>query len=287
MKTSGFTFLRNATLLGYPYIESIRSLLPLVDEFIVNIGDGSDDTLERVSALADPKIRIIRSQWNERMTEGGFTYSQQKMIAQYNCTGDWAFYLEGDEVLHENDLDRIRDSMNRHLGNPRVEALAFRYFHLYGRTDQVAASSAWYRNEVRIIRNTIASYASDPQFWMVMKGGHGRYPRAAHTGASIYHYGWVRSGPRMEAKVRATSRYWGSLPPPRFDYGNIDPSALAAFSGDHPRVMREWLEREAATDFQINPDYQLRKHDRKHRVMGRLEKLLGLELSKKHYRLVK
>ena len=35
--------------------------------------------------------------------------AQQKMIAQYNCTGDWAFYVEGDEVYHENELEQIRE----------------------------------------------------------------------------------------------------------------------------------------------------------------------------------
>jgi hypothetical protein len=83
------------------------------------------------------------------------------MIAQYNCTGDWAFYLEVDEVLHENDLDRIRDSMVLRLPNPKIEALAFHYHHFYGTPGQVARSAAWYRNEVRVICNTIRTYAPD------------------------------------------------------------------------------------------------------------------------------
>src|SRR3954471_10810536 len=203
MKISGFTFLRNGTLMGYSYLESIKSLLPLVDEFVINIGEGNDDTLERVAALADPKIRIIRSLWNDSMHSKGFVYAQQKMIAQYNCTGDWAFYLEGDEVLHENDLERIRASMLQHLPDPKVEALAFRYLHFYGSTNQIASSAAWYRNEVRVIRNTIRTYAPDGLYWMVMdRHRKGRYPNAAHTGAHIYHYGWARSAARMAEKTR-------------------------------------------------------------------------------------
>src|SRR4051812_40970701 len=78
MKISGFTFLRNGTLMGYPYLESIKSLLPLVDEFVINIGEGNDDTLQCVEAISDPKIRIIRSHWNEGMRSKGFVYAQQK-----------------------------------------------------------------------------------------------------------------------------------------------------------------------------------------------------------------
>jgi glycosyltransferase involved in cell wall biosynthesis len=288
MKISGFTFLRNGTLMGYPYLESIRSLLPLVDEFIINIGDGNDDTYEQVMAIADPKIRIIRSQWNEGMHAKGFVYAQQKMIAQYSCTGDWAFYLEGDEVLHENDLERIRTSMLTHLSNPKIEALAFRYHHFYGTPNQVAASAAWYRNEVRIIRNTIRSYAPDGLYWMVMDNHRrGRHPYAAHTGAAIYHYGWVRSAAKMAEKNRRIAQYWDNVATPTFDYGNIDPTVLLPFSGEHPAIVREWLEQEAEHVFHPNPAYRLSKRDKKHRLSKYLEKWFGWDLSKKHYLLVK
>ena len=57
MKVSGFTFLRNAVINGYPFEESIRSLLPIVDEYIIAIGHGQDDTLARVNAINDPKYK--------------------------------------------------------------------------------------------------------------------------------------------------------------------------------------------------------------------------------------
>jgi hypothetical protein len=284
MKISGFTFLRNGTLMGYPYLESIKSILPLVDEFVVNIGAGNDDTYERIAAIADPKIRIIRSQWNEGMHAKGFVYAQQKMIAQYNCTGDWAFYLEGDEVLHENDLDRIRDSMLLHLPNPKIEALAFHYHHFYGTPHQVAASAAWYRNEVRVIRNTIRTYAPDGLYWVVMPSHRrGRYPYAAHTGAHIYHYGWARSAARMAEKIRHVAQYWDGVAAPTFDYGNIDSKVLMPFSGSHPKIIEEWLKNEAEHNFSPNQDYRLSRRDKKHRISMQLEKWFGWDLSKKHY----
>ena len=104
MKVSGFTFIRNGEMLGYPFIESIQSILPIVDEFIIAVGQGEDKTLEKINSINNNKIHIIETKWNEIMQDRGFVYAQQKMIAQFNCTGDWAFYLEGDEVLHEKDL---------------------------------------------------------------------------------------------------------------------------------------------------------------------------------------
>ena len=93
MKVSGFTFLRNGTILGYPYVESLKSLLAVCDEVVVALGNSDDDTLEQVQAINDPKLRIIQTTWNENMQDRGYTYAQQKMIAQFNCTGDWAFIL--------------------------------------------------------------------------------------------------------------------------------------------------------------------------------------------------
>ena len=59
MKVSGFTFLRNGQKLGYPFVASIRSVLPIVDEFVVALGASEDDTEKLVREIGDPKIRII------------------------------------------------------------------------------------------------------------------------------------------------------------------------------------------------------------------------------------
>jgi len=82
-----------------------------VDEFVVNVGESDDDTLEMIHSIRDKKIRIIESRWNDEMNYKGYVYGQQKMIAQFNCTGDWAFYIEGDEIYHEKDLNQIKTLM--------------------------------------------------------------------------------------------------------------------------------------------------------------------------------
>lgn len=288
MKVSGFTFLRNGSMLGYPFIESLKSILPLVDEMVINVGDCIDDTLERINALGSSKIRLLMNTWNPAMSDRGFVFAQQKSIAQYNCTGDWAFYLEGDEVLHEGELDRIHGAMTRHLADPRVEALAFDFQHFYGVPSQLAASPAWYRREARIIRNTIRSYSPDSLFWLVMEHNRrGRYPRAAMTGAHIYHYGHVRKVASMREKHQQVSRFWNHAPPDFPNYGQIDMLALSPFSGTHPAVMEHWLATEAETEFKIDADYRLTHRERKHRLAMRIEQLLGVDLSKKHFRLVR
>jgi glycosyltransferase involved in cell wall biosynthesis len=291
MKVSGFTFLRNGQKLGYPFVESIRSILPIVDEFVVALGPCVDDTEKILRAIGDPKIRILLTQWNERIQPDysvkGFVYGQQKSIALFNCTGDWAFYLEADEVVHEDDLPKIRAAMEKHLDDGRVEALAFDYLHFYGNANTLVWSPGWYRSEVRVIRNTIPAWSSEALFFNVLDGHKkSRYPRAAHAGATIYHYGWLRSEAQMNLKSAAVHKYWDAKPAAAVDYSKIDPAALKLFTGTHPKIVQDWLP-QADGLFQADPNHQLTSREKKHRFMLRLEQRLGVRFNKKHYRLVR
>ncbi|MDI1273843.1 glycosyltransferase [Polaromonas sp.] len=284
---SGFTFIRNGVELGFPFEASIRSLLPLVDEFVVAVGRGNDDTLSRVLAIGDPKIRVIETRWNERMADRGFVYAQQKMIAQYSCTGDWAFYLEGDEVVHEEDLAAIRASVERHHNNPAVEALVFDYRHFYGSAQWVSVSPGWYRRECRLIRNTIRSYAPDGQYWLVTtEHKRPRNPQAALANAHIYHYGWIRRNEDMQKKLDQVSKYWADSTTMQIKYSQFDARALEAFKGTHPEAVQEWLLTGAEQDLKIDPAYQPTRKENKYHLMRRIELLTGLDFSRKHFKLV-
>ena len=286
MKVSAFTFIRNGQILGYPFLQSIQSILPIVDEFIINVGISEDNTLELIKSLSSPKIRIIESSWNDTMQDRGYVYGQQKMIAQFNCTGDWAFYIEGDEVYHEEDLEKIKNSMLENVDDENVEALVFNFLHFYGNQNTVLNSPGWYRSEARIIKNSIRSYAPDGLFWLVLDSNKkGRYPRAKHTGASCYHYGWVRSEDQMNLKSSKVQKYWGASAT-KIEYSQMDKSIIQNFCGSHPKVIENWLPKDSGL-FRVDSSYEPTLKQRKHRIMIVLENFLGLDLSKKHYKLIK
>jgi hypothetical protein len=291
MKVSGFTFLRNGQKLGYPFVASIRSILPLVDEFVIALGPCDDDTEKMLRAIGDPKIKIIPTQWNENLRPDysvkGFVYGQQKSIALFNCTGDWAFYLEADEVLHENDLPKISAAMEKYLNDESVEALAFDFLHFYGNKNTLAQSPGWYRSEVRIIRNTIPAWSSEALFFNIVENHKkSRHPRAAHTGATIFHYGWVRSEAQMNLKTAAVQKFWQNKNSTAVDYSQIDSAVLKPFSGTHPKAVQDWL---PAADglFQADANHKLSSREKKHRRMMKLERWLGFRFGKKHYTLVR
>ena len=285
MRISAFTFIKNGQILGYPFIQSIKSILPIVDEFIVNVGESEDDTLKMVQSINDKKIRIIESKWNDSIKDRGYVYGQQKMIAQFNCTGDWAFYIEGDEVYHENELDKIKKSMELYLNDSSVEALVFDFKHFYGNANSFLNSPGWYRSEARIIKNSIRSYAPDGLFWLILDSNKkGRYPKAKHTGVTCYHYGWVRSEDEMNLKSNHVNKYWG-VEPVLIDYSEMDQSIIELFKGEHPQVVADWIPKVGGL-YNADSNFKATLKQKKHRIMIKLEKIFGLDLSKKHYKLI-
>src|SRR5688500_11785901 len=114
MTVSGFTILRHAGPLGYPFVESIRSVLPLVDEFIAVVAEDDEESGTAIEAIGDRRIRVLRSAW-QPMGIDGVELSRQTNLALEQCTGAWAIYLQADELIHEDDHERLRRSLRDHL----------------------------------------------------------------------------------------------------------------------------------------------------------------------------
>jgi len=251
MKVSGFTFVRNAVKFDYPIIESIRSILPIVDEYIVNIGDSEDDTVGLIKSIGNPKLKIIESVWDESLKKDGLIYSHQTNIALNQCTGDWAFYLQADEVVHENDLDKIVRCIEKNLRNEEILGLMFRYRHFKG--DYWSIDPWMYRKEIRVIRNNgkVRSSGDATGFCCVTDNSQknikdGPKNRWAYSGAKVFHYGWVKHPKIMnEKKKEQTLHYHKKIPNgeriffEREEYPYNEYEILKEFSQSHPKVMEE------------------------------------------------
>ncbi len=287
MKLSGCTFVRDGDLFGYPYLESINCLLNICDEVVVVVGNCSDDTLKNIKSIKDSKLKIIETVWNENMQDRGFVYSEQKMIAQYSCIGDWVLYLECDEIIHEQDYSKIRQTLHNNLDNKDVEAFVFNYIHFYGTPDYVISSAHWYKKAPRIIRNSIRTFAPDGLFWVVMeKNRSGRFPRSKSIDCNMFHYGHVRSIESHQKKLQAIPQYWKQQPQKFAGYGNVYKGFINKFCGSHPEIIKEWLQNKANWDFCINPEYKLTKKDIRHIVKTWVGNLLHVDLTRKHFTLI-
>ena len=65
----------------------------------------------------------MESIWDETLRKDGRIYAQKTNTALSHCTGDWAFYIQADEVVHEDDMPILQEAMLRNLGNPEVKAV--------------------------------------------------------------------------------------------------------------------------------------------------------------------
>ncbi|MES2558565.1 MAG: glycosyltransferase family 2 protein [Bacteroidota bacterium] len=288
MKLVGFTIVRNALKYDYPIVESIRSILPIVDEYVVAVGNSEDETRKLIESIGSPKIRIIDTVWDDSLREGGRVLAEETNKAFDAITdADWCFYLQGDEVVHEKYHAEIVKSCEKYVSQEEVDGLLFKYEHFYGSYDYIGDSRTWYRNEIRIIRNdkNIRSYRDAQGF---RKNGEKLKVKAID--AYIFHYGWVKDPRFQQAKQENFHKMWHDdswvkenvAEANAYDYSMID--SLQKFAGTHPGVMTERLKR---MNWNFSWDVGKKKFKLKDWLLYAIEKRTGVRLFEyKNYKVI-
>lgn len=277
MKVCGFTIVRNAVKYDYPVIESITSILPVCDEFLILVGNSDDGTTDLIRSIDSPKIRVEESVWDDSLKEGGRVLAAEtnKAFDLIPAEFNWVFYIQADEVIHEKYHPVIRDGMTQWLPDERVEGLLFGYTHFYGTYRYIGDSRRWYRNEIRVIRNdkSIRSYRDAQGFRK-----NGRKLKVKPVDAEVYHYGWVKNPKTMQAKLVDFHKLWHDEEWIRqnvrqedvFDYSDVD--SLSLFKGFHPAVMTGRI---ANRDWNIELDISRKKLSLKDKFLLAAEKFTG------------
>ncbi len=284
MKITGFSFIRNAIKYDYPIREALLSVLPLVDELVVAVGKSDDETMGLVAGLDKNKIRIIETEWDDNLREGGRVLALETQKAYDSIRGgDWAIYIQGDEVLHESDYPAIRSALERYAGDPQVDGLLFNYRHFYGSYDYTGASRRWYRREVRIVRPP--HFVLNPQLKIYsyrdaqgFRKNDNEKLRVKPVDAYVYHYGWVKPPEAQMQKQQTFNKYWHddswmqkNVPAAaQFDYSNID--SLTRFTGKHPLVMQERINKK---NWQFDFDISRSRYTLKEKISGFVERMTG------------
>ncbi len=281
MKITGVAIIKNAIINDYPILEAIQSILPMVNEMIVSIGDSEDKTEELIKSIDSSKIRIVHSVWDKNIrTEGSvLAVETNKALANVSVDTDWIFYIQGDEVIHEKYHHSILQAAEKHLKNKKVEGLLFNYLHFYGTYDYVGDSRKWYNVETRIIRNNcgISSYRDAQGFRKSNKK-----INVAKIDAFVYHYGWVKSPERMKIKQKKVVEFWNDNDDlvanfrnsaDYYDFSEFD--SLKLFKGTHPEVMKKRI---AEKNWHIDFDINKKQMKLKYRILYLIEKLTGKRL---------
>ena len=290
MFVSGFTFINQAIRFDYPIVEAIQSILPLCDEVVVAVGDADDGTRALIEGIDSPKIRIVDTVWDPSLREGGRVLAAEtdKAYAGISEQADWAVYIQGDEVMHEDDLTRIRAAMATHLDDHEVDGLLFNYRHFYGSYDFVGASDRWYAHEVRVVRAlpSVKSFR-DAQGFRIRDN---ELLRVVPVDAWIHHYGWVKPPKVMQEKRIQFNKLWHDddwveqhiVGPESFEY-EAHIRSLTRFSGTHPAVMQP---RVARMNWQFSFDPVSNTWTLKERMKTVLKRL-GINPNYANYRLLR
>ncbi|WP_443936975.1 glycosyltransferase family 2 protein [Pedobacter sp. MW01-1-1] len=292
MRVTGFTFIRNAIENDYPVKEAILSVLPLCDDFVVALGNSTDETADLIKSIDPAKIKIVNTVWNDDLKEGGVVFADEtnKALAAISADTDWMIYIQGDEAIHEDYLPLIKQEMLQELNNENVEALLLKYKHFYASYDYLAESRRWYRREVRIIKNLpgVHSYR-DAQGFRI----NDRKLRVKLIDAYIYHYGWVKPPKGLQGKVRNFNKFYQTeawieqnFPVQNtFDMHNAD--RLVHFNGKHPKVMQARI---ASANWKFEEDLTTlpSKMNFRRRILQKIEDLTGARLFEyRNYKIVK
>ena len=246
MKVTGFTFIKNALIYDYPIVEAIKSILPLCDDFVVAVGKSDDDTISLINSIDKNKIKILETTWDETARAEGRVLAMEtdKAFAAVTVDSDWAFYIQGDEVIHEKYLSVIQASMLKYKDDLRVDGLLFNYLHFYGSYDFVGDKAQWYQNEIRIIRSNKSIYSyKDAQGF---RKSNNEKLRVKSIDAYVYHYGWVKEPKAMQSKQVNFNKFWHSdkwidkniAAKKEFDYLQKH-IRLTPFKDTHPAVMQD------------------------------------------------
>jgi hypothetical protein len=290
MKVTGFTFIRDAVKYDYPIVEAIKSILPLCNDFVVAVGNCDDGTERLIRDIDVEKIKVISTVWDDspEMKKLGEVFASEtnKAFREVPPDSDWAFYIQGDEVIHEKYLDTIYSEMEKWKDNRMVDGLLFNYLHFYGSYDYVGVSQRWYRHEIRIIRNDKSIYSfRDAQGF---RKGDNKKLNVKPVNAYVYHYGWVKEPAVMMKKMKNASTFYENInwihklgECLTYDYSSID--ALKLFTGSHPRVMMEHINRKNWT-FDHDPSFNRLSLKYKGKLF--LKKYLGLNTFYENYTII-
>jgi hypothetical protein len=287
MKVTGFTFIRNAVKFDYPVVEAIKSILPVCNDFVVAVGNSDDNTLELIQSIDKQKIKAIETLWDDspKIKNGGMVYALEtdKAFQAVPEDSDWAFYIQGDEVIHEKYLDNIYALMERYKDDKQVDGLLFNYLHFYGSYNYVGISPKWYNHEIRVIKNDKSIYSfRDAQGF---RKRNNQKLNVKPVEAFVYHYGWVKEPRTMMDKIKNSYAYYHKenlanekYPVEMFDYSSID--ALSIFNEAPPEVMKERIARK---NWSFEHDISFNKLSFRYKGKIFIKKYLGINTYYENY----
>lgn len=249
----------------FPFKELLLSINDLADEVVILNCDSDEKVIygdSQVDIIIDevqkkydfkPKLKIYYLPWQEHMMKNMEMLAKTAAISQCSC--DYVLLLDADEIIHEEDIPKIKRLVELDKGS-----YSFRTIHFYKDYESVIDSNKteFYNHRPKLFRNFEGTF-DGYQSWCCTEYGtcglETEYTAdlvtwdyisltklANKTKVNIYHYGWVRPDDVMLHKQNTIDNRYHRNFSNRSSW-NWDMSVVKAFEGTHPKVMKERIEK--------------------------------------------
>lgn len=241
----GLVCIRNGFRLDYCWREAVKSLLPVCDKVLICDSDSDDGTRQWIDdwAKVEPKIVIANYPWTDPKGDAEW-YPDWVNFGRQHLPTDWLIALDADEVIHEEDYEKIQQA-----AQDRMVLLLNRYnfwrdpWHLipYGKCCGT-----------RVLRmaGTDMPIPSDYPY----KHSAPTEAKARDSKIQVYHYGFLRHREQFFLKAREVQRIWMNTYDPRLEEADKAggkwmehegvtgwENELEDFKGTHPKIIKDWL----------------------------------------------
>lgn len=245
MKLGGGICIRNGNVLDYCWREAVQSLLGVCDVVSVSDGESDDGTQQELRAWAeqDPRLILNVHPWTDPKGTNQWWPDWMNYNRQH-CPADYFVHLDADEVLHEEDYERIRKLAE--TGNPWY---CRRYNFWHDPRHLIPEGKCCGSRVLRLARSQDpipSDYPYGPAEATCI--------RALDSDIGIYHYGFLCERSAFFRKAREVQRIWTNSFDPRLEQaeafeGNWSAmpgvtgweNKLDEFTGTHPKVVHQWL----------------------------------------------
>ncbi len=184
MSLSCIMIIKNGIKNGYTFLESIRSIVDVADEFLISDGysdDGTYDYLEEASKKFT-NIRLYRDHWDVSKHGEAIAIMTNKLKARAKC--DWVYNIQADEVIHESflpDLSNLTSQKSNKYGS-----FALKFLHFVGDFCHVETKTG-YGVAVRLVPNIDGNFVADDGW--TFRGE--TDPVGLINKPPLFHFGWV------------------------------------------------------------------------------------------------